>query len=436
MTKVINFYSTKRNGNVEIPASKVCGVRIPNSYMKNNYSDGVRTGLDNGVVNQRLSRFSTEAERKEATSNCAGNVNWLNYKVGETFNPPENADRQFNIKRPAFDAGTLAMNRQEADSIDDINQRNGLGNKRIVRPSFMSPPVKPRITLEFDKLQLLNIQEAGENIKTTENKLGYTTAIQIPDITDFEWLREQTRLRASLRVQFTAAGFPANEIPAMITRELQINKPLGREQRTVSSTTDDVANSDKMNTKNKLIKLVRDVREGRAESRLGQQAITGQLVNILQDTQAISNLTNIQLAGLGEALGRIGVPTNYKALGLIPRYVDNTFYNANAGIINLLLFSKVREEPNTRLYNYDKMVKNFAAEPNNGLPLAGANPGAMKLSTMIASLGRPGGRRLFLDLGRGGVISQAQLRATAGVNQNNRADVQGRAEYEINPALA
>ena len=430
MTKVINFYSTKRHSNVEIPASKVCGVRIPNSYMKKNYSDGVRTGADNGVVNQRLSRFSTEVEREEATSNCVGNVNWLNYKVGETFNPPENADRQFSIKRPAYKSGVATIRQKKADSIDDINRRNGLGNKRIVRPSFLSPPVKPRITLEFDKLQLLNIQEAGENIRTTEGKLGYTTNIQIPDITDFEWLREQTRLRAVLRAQFTAAGFPANEVPAMITRELQINKPLGREQRTVSSTTDDVANNDKMNTKNKLTKIVRDVREGRAETRLGQQAITGQLVNILQDTQAISNLTNIQLSGLGEALGRIGVPTSYKKLGIVPRFVDNTFYANNAGLINLLLFSKVREENNTNQFNYDLLVKNFVNEPNTGLP-------AVKLTTMISQLGRAGIRRYFLDLERGGVISQAQLRAEAGLDpKTNKARVRNNPNYAIDPNLA
>tara|TARA_R110001599_G_scaffold73668_1_gene203648 strand:- start:4145 stop:5428 length:1284 start_codon:yes stop_codon:yes gene_type:complete len=427
MTKVINFYSTKRHGNVEIPVSKVCGVRIPNSYMKKNYSDGIRTGADNGVVNQRLSRFSTEAERKEATSNCAGNVNWLNYKVGETFNPPENAGRQFSIKRPAFDVGTVAMNRQEADSIDDINQRGGLGNKRIVRPSFMSPPLKPRITLEFDKLQLLNIQEAGENIKTTENKLSYTASIQIPDPTDFKWLREETRLRAVLTAQFR--GYPPDEIPAMVERELSINKPFGRAQRTITSSTNDIASNDRMSVKNKLTKIIQDVADGRAESRPDQIRMTQQITDILQRTTEVERLSTLQLTGLGQALARIGVPSNYKRLGIIPRYVDNTFYNDNAGIINLLLFSKVREEPNTRLYNYDLIVKNFVSEPN-GLP-------AVKLSTMLAQLGRGGARRYFLDLERGGVISQAQLRAVAGIDpRNGKANIRGSPDFAINPNLA
>ena len=291
-----------------------------------------------------------------------------------------------------------------------------MGNRRIVRPEFEAPPIKARLPLEFDKLQLLSIQEAGENLKYTDGKLGYKTTIQIPDITDFEWIRESTRLRRELTARFTAAGFPAQEISSMVTRELQINKPLGREQRTISSSTDDVANSDKISTKNKLIRII----QGRAESRDGQVAITAQLVQIFQDTTALNTMSNLQLRGLGQALARIGVPTNYKRLGIIPRYVDNAFYLANAGIINLLLFSKVREQPNTNQYNYDLIVKNFTANAN-GLP-------AVKLSTMVSSLrrlsnaGMPAGDR-FLDLERGGVISLAQLRAL-GINLVGNADVE------------
>ena len=434
---MINFYSTKRNGNVEIPSNKVCGVRIPNSYMKKNYSDGVRAGLNNGVVNQRLSRFSTEAERKEATSNCAGNVNWLNYKVGETFNPPENVDRQFNIKRPAFNAGTVSRPKSEGlqNSINDINQRGGLGNKRIVRPRFMSPPITARLPLDFEKLQLMNIQEAGENIKNNENKLGYTTSIQIPDPTDFKWLREQERLRGLLTAQFQGTSYNANEITAMVEKELSINKPFGREQRTITSTTNDIAGDNRMSVKNKLTKIIQEVADGRAESRTSQMQITQQITDILQQTTEIERLSTLQLTGLGQSLARIGIPSSYKALGIVPRFVDNDFYNNNAGIINLLLFSKVRNEPNTRLYNYDKLVKNFPAEPITGLPTVGRNIGAMKLTTMVTALGRTGANRLFLDLERGGVISQEQLRKFTGVNPNNRADVSGD-DYAIDPNKA
>jgi hypothetical protein len=423
MTKAISFYSTKRHSNVEIPVSKVCGVRIPNSYMKKNYSDGVRTGADNGVVNQRLSRFATETERKEATSNCAGNVNWLNYKPGETFTPPESANNQFSIKRPLFN---IEPSRQ-ADSIDDINQRSGMGNRRIVRPEFMSPEITARLPLEFDKLQLLSIQEAGETVKSMEGKLGYTTTIQIPDIADFKWLREKERLTDKYRVQFTSAGLPAQEINSMVIRELEINKPLGREQRTISSTTNDVANNDKLTTKNKLLKIINDVRLGRAESRAGQQALTAQLVLVLQDTLALNTMSNLQLRGLGTALARIGVPSNAKALGLIPKIVDKRFYDANAGLINLLLFSKVREEPNTVNYNYDLLVKNFAVSVN-GFP-------AVKLTRLVASLRRVGrdgvgqGDR-FLDLERGGLISIEEYRANI-----PPGGVAGNADYDIAPQL-
>ena len=109
MSGGIDFYSSKRGDNVSIPRNKVCGYRIKNPIMKKGYSDGVNAPRDNGVVEQRLSRFSTEAERKCAGYNCEGNTNWLNSgKV--RFNRAISADQQFNVKRPTFLAGTTDNN--------------------------------------------------------------------------------------------------------------------------------------------------------------------------------------------------------------------------------------------------------------------------------------------------------------------------------------
>jgi hypothetical protein len=162
------FYSTKRNANVMIPNNKVCGYRISNSIMKKGYSDGVRAGRDNGVVNQSLSRFSTERQREEAGSNCAGNVNWLNHRTGENFNPPESAKNQFKIDRKAFMAGSeLKMNdlNTSNNSIDKINRRIGQGNREIVRPSFMAPTIHARLPIDFDKLQAMDIAEFGAKVQ-------------------------------------------------------------------------------------------------------------------------------------------------------------------------------------------------------------------------------------------------------------------------------
>lgn len=414
MSGGITFYSTKRSSNVNIPQSKVCGYRITNPIMKNGWSSGLRSGADNGVVNQKLSRFSEDWEAEELKQNCSGNTNWLSGRKPK-FNTPESADNQFWVKRPTFLAGT-EYDDKNADPIP-INERAGLGNRDITRRNFLAPPIKPRFTKSFEELQSVAVSEAGEVQSTLGNKLGYFTTVRVPDPTDRKWLQEKARLQRLFTAQFTAAGIPANQIPALVMRELEINKPLGRDQRTVNKSADTVSNENRLSTAAKLRQIEADVRAGRAETRAGQTALTAQLTLIFNDTQAIGALTQAQLVGLGQALARIGVPTQYKRLGLIPRYVDITFYNANAGMINLLFFSKVRETPNTNLYNYDKLVRNFVDDPINGLPVVPAVPvnrqGAIKLTSMVGSLGRPGGDRRYIDLERGGVISRAQLRAAA-----------------------
>lgn len=408
MSGGITFYSTKRSSNVSIPPNKVCGYRIKNPMMKNGYSDGMRADRENGVVNQRLSRYATEDERKCAGSNCEGNTNWLNHRKVH-FNTPESADNQFWIKRPTFKEGTV--NNSYADPQLPKNMRDGLGNRDITRNNFLAPAIKARFTGDFDKLQALDISEVGKPEGITDNKLGYFTQIKVPDPNDFKWLREKARLEAEYTARFTAAGFPAGEIPAMVGRELEINKPLGRDQRTINKTSNDIANS-KLNTAEKLREIIQEVRNGRADNQAGRIAVTAQLIQILADTQAINALTQGQLVGLGQALARIGIPTEHKRLGLIPRFVDNAFYLQNAGMINLLLFSKVRESPNNNQYNYDQMVKNYNAHPANGLP-------AIKLTRMVASLRRIGrdGNIVgdnILDLERGGVMSIDQVRALGG----------------------
>ena len=408
MSGGIDFYSTKRSSIVSIPRNKVCGYRIKNNWTKKGYSDGVKAGSDNGVVNQKLSRFATEREREQAGSNCEGNTNWLNHRKVH-FNTPESADNQFWVKRPAFKSGTV--NNSYAEPQLPKNERGGLGNRDITRNNFLASAIKPRFTGDFDALQALDIAEVGRPEANTDNKLGYFTQIKVADPNDFEWLREKARLETEYTARFTNAGFPANEIPAMVGRELEINKPLGRDQRTINKTSNDIANS-KLNTAQKLREIVQEVQQGRAESNVDRQAISAQLIQILADTQAINALTQGQLTDLGEALARIGMPTNHKRLGLTPRFVDITYYNSRAGLINLLLFSKVRETPNTNNFNYDVLVKDFSTHPTNGIP-------AVKLTSLISSMGRGGDRKQYLDLERGGRISKVQLRAYA------LADTQG-----------
>ena len=131
-----DFYSTKINKKVNIPNTKVCGYRMENELAVKGYSNGVRTGRDNGVVPQKLSRFATNEEREKAGSNCAGNTNWMNHKV--KFNEV-NVSKQFNLRRPSFRAGEKA-NFQSVQM--PRNKRTGYGNYNLVRNNFIRPQIR------------------------------------------------------------------------------------------------------------------------------------------------------------------------------------------------------------------------------------------------------------------------------------------------------
>ena len=327
-----------------------------------------------------------------------------------SFPKPENIKNQFILKRPSFLAGTIDKQGQDGvtsrNKFLQLNERKGIGDSEIIRPAFVNQNPRKRLIVEFDKLQMLSVDEAGLVIKQNDNKLNYKTRVHIPDETDFAWIAEKNRLSAIYRDQFTNAGYSADMIQPLINRELDINKPLGREQRKVVTITDDIAHINNLNTKNKLNEIIQEVKDGRGENQVEKQQITAQLAEILDDTKEIDRLTTLQLTNLGTALARIGFPTTSKRLGIVPRFVDNEFYNANAGMINLLIFSRVREEPNTNNFNYDRCVKNFAEHPVDGMP-------ASKLTSAVSAIARniSDPNKRYLDLNRCGLISRNQLKA-------------------------
>ena len=341
------------------------------------------------------------------------------------FTKPEDIKNQFILRRPSFLAGTIDKQEKSVVSRDkflQLNERKGIGNNEIIRPAFVNQNPRKRLTTEFEKLQLLSVDEAGLIGKQNDTKLNYKTRVHVPDETDFPWIAEKNRLSAIYRTQFTNAGYSPDMIQPLINRELEINKPLGREQRKVVILTDDIANINNLETKNKLNEIIQEVKDGRGENQLEKQQITGQLAQVLSDTKEIDRLTTLQLTDLGTALARIGFPTTSKRLGLIPRFVDNEFYNNNAGLINLLIFSRVREEPNTNDFNYDKCVKNFASSLT-GLP-------ASKLTSAISALGKQGAGKRYLDLEVCGIISPDQLKAEL----NNYPNGYNNPEFSITPA--
>jgi hypothetical protein len=329
------FYSTKRNANVMIPNNKVCGYRISNNIMKKGYSDGVRAGRDNGVVNQSLSRFSTERQREEAGSNCAGNVNWLNHRTGENFNPPESAKNQFNIDRNAFYAGTEYKQTNQAQSIDKINRRAGQGNREIVRPSFLAADIHARLPIDFDKLQAMDIAEFGAKVRLGENQLEKLTMVAVPDPQDTQWLEERRRRIAVLR-----QGGMTN---AQIEQELQVNKPLGREQRTINKPSKNIAREGNLTVQAKLAEIKQEIDNGNAQSRVQQAQLSGQMAVLLQNQNAVSRLTDVELRSINTSLMRLRVPKDYRAVFPGNRIIagNDQYFTDNKGVIAMFLMSNI-----------------------------------------------------------------------------------------------
>jgi hypothetical protein len=388
------FYSTKVHRKVAIPENKVCGYTMTSHANKRGRISGVRAGKDNGVVPQRLSRFATKHDADERFA-CAGNTNWRNDEI--EFHQSRGG-RAFNIARPGFRAGASIVGIR-AEKLKK-NIRNGLGNRDITRPNFTASKILPRQHTDFDKLQAMDIANQGEKVRLADETLEALLTVNIPDATDLKWLNEKARLTA----QFVVAGMN----PVQIARELAVNKPLGREQRTTKGKRN--IGEASLSMGQKLDELQQEVKDGRAESRLAQAAMAGHIANILADTQRIDQLTQLQLRGLGAMLARLDLPRTPKQMGLEARFVDIEFYNGNAGIVNLYFFSALRHDPlfvedsTPGHLNYLTPIKNFAAS-DNGLP-------SVRITTMVSAMGRAGRDRRYLDLRSRGILSRAQMRNT------------------------
>lgn len=97
----------------------------------------------------------------------------------------------FNINRPGFRAGTMLPN--TGDVSLPKNRRTGLGNYNISRNNFLSPPIRGRDTLDFDRLQAQEIENAGVKVQLGDSTLEKLFKIQIDDPTDLSWIEEKKK---------------------------------------------------------------------------------------------------------------------------------------------------------------------------------------------------------------------------------------------------
>ncbi len=409
----VDFYSMKRGANVRIPANKVCGYRIKNDWMKDGYSDGVKAGRNNGVVDQRLSRFATQADREKAESNCAGDTNWLNYR-GPKFCKVEDIKNQFIIRRPTFKEGTVIPPPDEGAKTDisTINQRSGRGNRIITRPAFMASAIKPRLGLGFEAYKMFAIGESAV-LRDEQPGLTKTYTIRVPDPTDFKWLDEKKREEGRLTIAFTPAGgitSPAIKarVDALVAEELRRNPPLGRPQKTYTKQTNSIA-GESITTEAKLKEVLEEIKQGRVEGKTNTQQIITDTANIISGETKTLEAESVETRRLiTDIVGQLNIPKGFRAMlgPQQPQIVGGGWLEEkdNFGRVVLFLLSNVRDDParltlNEPLYNYG--YKGY----NPLKPIA-----ATSLSEMRQKMvGEKGKARRYLDLYRRGLLTAAQV---------------------------
>lgn len=335
------FYSTKLQENVFIPKDRTCGYRIRNDYMPRGYSSGLKAGRNNGVVNQRLSKFTTDHESEQAKSKCDGNTNWYNHKRGTNFisTPRVDKGKTFQIKRPGFKKQYEPDFKKPsyAEKIDDINQRRGnvYGNHEIRRPGSLAEAPLPRMTVDFNKLQALDLQNFGAKVQLSDKTIKQIFNIEVPDPLDKNWLDEKNRIVTNLK----AKGFSDQDI----LNHLEANKPLGRSQRTISKK-GNIGNSI-LSLSNKLSELLEELRQGRGSSQTQRATLIAQLALSLDDTQEITRLSKEGNEKLVDVLNGLKIPSDPKIIGLNKRFIGKSDYESSKkGLINTHILNKASEE--------------------------------------------------------------------------------------------
>jgi len=293
------------------------------------------------------------------------------------------------------------------------NNRKGLGNYSLTRVnSFEAPDIKPRF-VDFEKLQALDLENQGIKVRLDDKSLEELLKIKIPDPTDTLWILENRRLRASYAGRMT---------PAQIEEVMIRNKPLGREQRTVTSS--QTVGSTIVKQGELLDAVNLEIQQGRAITALEQKTLLLELQNILGETKNLATFTQQQFIDVASTLSALNAPTTHTQLGL-PRFIDFTYYTANAGAVVMLMLGNVKTDP-----NYQGGI-DFNTPVYNYLTSSVGLPGA-KISFMITKLQGDKSGKAFLDLEQRGLISYAAL-----IKASNDAKLGGFKNdkiFNINPA--
>jgi hypothetical protein len=280
----------------------------------------------------------------------------------------------------------------------------------LKRPAFYQPDPLRRVIFDDDIKRSINEQKEALTVNLSKSTLEKLFSVAVPDPTDKKWLDEKLRMVQN----FKTAGMS----DADIELELRTNKPLGRDQRTTQKM-ENIATSS-LSLSDKLKEIDEEIKSGRVVSDANRASLIGELAAIMT---AGANLQP-ELARLSNLITALNVPTTYQALGIPFRIIDIDYYKTIRGLVNLLLFSKAKENPVVNLYQGENNVKRFDLEPKGGLPMPPIVPanrqGASKIQAAEKLMIQAGDQRRFLDLQEGGVINMTQIKQllASGFDQN------------------
>ena len=203
------------------------------------------------------------------------------------------------------------------------NRRTGNGNFNITRPLFRSAPIRGRDTLDFEKMELQTLEDAGQRVAIGDETLARLFNVQIADPTDTDWLAEYEKRKQ--------AGETDEQINA--------SPPYYRPQRTKTERINFGTQGLRLNDKLELLQTA--VMSNSVETREELKAVVTSVAVILGETK---NLTEKQSLLLKGVVDRLHLPRNYKEAGLSQRFYNSASYDKAIGPIHFFIMAMVKAQ--------------------------------------------------------------------------------------------
>lgn len=245
----------------------------------------------------------------------------------------------FSIARPAFKSGTIEEPNKSIPRLRG-NDRDGMGNKRIVRNNFIAPEIRGREVLSFERLQATDIEQAGIKVQLGDKTIEKLFKVQVGDPTDRKWLEERTRRLAAGETE----------------EQLRENPPLGRPQRTINKMVNFGAQG--LSTDDKIESIKAAVEQGNADNRNEMGQIIAQTALLLGNLGNLRNITQTGMNNLRQAIQRMFVPKHWRAMGFDHRIFSLDQYREQAGLINLFILSNLSDLPDGRTFEQPLITYN------------------------------------------------------------------------------